>query len=108
MKLDPKRDFVVLGPQVNDRTQACVRHTSSNEVRPGLIRTIQEGEAISGAGDLVQLRDAGDGTYDVTVVLGESGSPSEGASHSGPAQVATDEYRDGWTRIFGGRVVGEA
>jgi len=59
---------------------------------------------VAGA-ELVMIQPADDGTYDVTSVYG--GSPEEASS--GPAQVATEEYRSGWDRIFGSKeVVAEA
>lgn len=40
--------------------------------------------------------------------LPECDRGGQAPSTNGPAQVATDAYRDGWTRIFGKQPVGRA
>lgn len=95
---------MVLGPQVGERTQACIRHRPNHRLDAGFVRTLRDGEHIGGH-EVVVLNPAGDGTYDVTS-MGQAGEMA--AEGSGPAQVATDEYRDGWDRIFGKGPIGEA
>jgi hypothetical protein len=92
------RDFIVLGPET-PHGQACIRHRPDESIHVGVLRSVKEGVPIVAGAELVKVRPAGDGTYDVTSIYG--GSSEE--SSNGPAQVATDEYRDGWDRVFGSK-----
>jgi hypothetical protein len=67
------------------------------------IRSLPEGEPIKG--EVVKLRQRSEHPrlFDVDVLMaGEPARPAP-VERSGPAQIATDAYRDNWEAIFGGR-----
>ena len=68
----------------------------------GELRSVQEGKPLHG--DLVKLRPRKDHDrlFDVEVILPREEVPAA-RPHAGPAQVATDTYRENWEAIFGRR-----
>lgn len=101
MKKD--RDYLILGPQT-ETGQACVRHLPDHSLRVGVLRAVKDGENVAGhGGELVMIKPAEDGTYDVESFHNSSEEGSDETQAHGPAQVATDEYRMGWDRIFGAK-----
>jgi hypothetical protein len=70
----------------------------------GEIRAAKEGRPIQG--DLVRLkqRKEHERLFDVeTIVSREEVETARLPGHSGPAQVATNAYRENWEAIFGAR-----
>lgn len=98
----PKEDVVfVHGPAEGGDGYRVIRKRD-DAIELGEIRAVKEGRPLHG--DLVRLtqRKEHDRLFDVeTVVPREKTAPA--LSHAGPAQVATDAYRDNWEAIFGPR-----
>lgn len=99
MSKEDKEDYVIPGPMVGERSQVFHRYRTGEAPYTQVMRHVREGESIDESA--VCLRRRGDSNkYDVEPLLGGG---------DGPAQVATEEYRDGWDRIFGGKqTIGEA
>jgi len=70
-----------------------------------MIRPTREGEPLVGGGMCLEHQSG-----NIYTVVHEVAPMARAASKSsGPAQVATDQFREGWDRIFGSRQpVGEA
>lgn len=91
-------DYVIYGPSCCDEHHAapCVR-SRDGQAEMGLIRPFVEGEQPVEGAELVRLERLGPGVARITEVI------------SGPAMVNSQEYRDNWDTIFGGKqTVGEA
>lgn len=81
-------------------SRMCIRHTADHQMQIGALLPITEGTRISDNMHIVE-EDA-DGDLRVGPTIGEL------KSGSGPAQVATPEYRASWDRIFGKQTIGVA
>ncbi len=91
----------MLGPALPDDRGRLVLRKRGERVEAGAIRPSEEGKPI--VGELVRLSPReGEGLYDVEVLHDGRPKPVEGA-RSGPAQIATEDYRAGWDRLFGKR-----
>jgi hypothetical protein len=104
-------DRMQIGPDRGDGMHPFVRHTPDHEISSGWARPMKQGAPLNGA-SLVSLQyDPSIGDFEVTPIY-EPDRPnaiSTAPQLSGPAMVASDEYRSGWDRIFGHRAeVGEA
>jgi hypothetical protein len=77
------------------------RHKQSVEV--GEIRNLKEGRPLQG--DLVRLTQRAEHArlFNVEVILGRDQLPAATRQGTGPAQVASEAYRDNWDAIFGAR-----
>jgi hypothetical protein len=98
-----EKDKIVIGKPVEEgsKTHHCLRQTQTG-IEAGTIRLTKEGEPIYG--EAVWLSGEGP-VYDV-----ETGEAPCKASEpiSKPTKVSTPAYRDGWERLWGKPVVGEA
>lgn len=100
----PGKDVVRMGPDVGSGFRPFVRHTTDHRVEGGFLRQAREGEPLQdGAVLLSETEDSG--VYNVDY---EYKAPGQKVTTSGPAQVATDNYRRGWDNIFGNKTVGQA
>jgi hypothetical protein len=95
----PKEHDVALvcGP-TDDRQGAKVLRARKGVLEAGEVRPIVEGQSLAGR-EVVRLTPRADAPAlcDVEVMY-----PAEARrDQQGPAQVATDEYRANWERIFG-------
>jgi hypothetical protein len=98
------KDLVRLGDPVGERVCPFIRHKADCSIQTGFLRKARDGEPLS-AGAVQLGNPQGDGVYEVL----DEVAPVVALDHSGPAQVASDAYRDGWDGIFGKRQpVGEA
>lgn len=87
------KDFVqVVGPGPSPGSRLVLRHKPNHELEAAEARPVKEGQPIPDGSIVIGPPEA-DGRRPVIATIG----------HAGPAQVASDEYRDGWERIFGGR-----
>ncbi len=86
-------DLVKLGPPGPNGARAAIRHTKDHQFELGVVAPT----ALAPEGQAVHLTPRGGDLYEVTEV-----------THSGPAQVSSDAYRNGWDRIFGSKTVGQA
>ncbi len=95
---EASKDVVLLGPPTADGGGVHVIRARDERIETGELRALQDGRPI--VGDIVTLRprEANPRVCDVT----ESYSP-KGAQlgHKGPANVASNAYREGWDEIFG-------
>ncbi len=100
MSKEPKKeDYVVAGPKLSEDTQLFKRYRTGQEPTIEVGQRIKEGQPINGSA--VFLHQRGDSNeFDVEPAL---------SGGDGPPQVATEQYRTNYDRIFGGKqVVGEA
>lgn len=98
-KSKPGRDCILPLAKTESGDFYAVRHTADHRFETARMRPLKDGAAINGQ-RVVFAKQSTDGILDV---VGEY-APRGG----GPAQVATDDYREGWERIFGGKEVASA
>lgn len=92
-------DILFMGGEVAPGQRACLRHRPDHSIEPGVVADLETLESTDNA-ELLVMRKEGP-VYKVV--------SSQPLSHSGPAHVASENYRDGWDRIFGGKTpVGQA
>ena len=88
------KDQMRLGPEIEPGRGAAMRR-SDKGFSFGTFAAVKDGQPIPEGAELICVgTEDDDGWRDVTSVYG-------GAERSGPAQVATPEYRMGYDRIFG-------
>jgi hypothetical protein len=94
-------DVVMLAGKTDDGEGAQVVRARPGRVETGEVRPMKEGRPL-GAGEVVRLEQRKDAPalYDVHVEHDLKPAAAKTA-HNGPAQVATDEYRESWDRTFG-------
>jgi hypothetical protein len=105
-------DVALLYAPTDDGLGARIVRARNGSLETGEIRPAKEGAPVN-AGELVRLRPRSDTPCfcDVEVLYRDPAAqpqpkeaapePKATASLSGPAQVATEQYRDNWDRIFG-------
>jgi len=94
-------DVVLVGGATEDGRGARVLRAREGRLETGEVRPMTEGRPL-GRGEIVRLerrKDTEAPVFDVHVehVLGAPTRPA------GPAQVATEAYRESWERTFGPR-----
>jgi len=92
-------DIVVPIGQTPSGATACFVHTKEHQVSVGEIHPFQSGVPVPDEARLVECKD---GKWTIHESIGEL------KGGTGPAQVATDEYRESWERTFGKQRVGLA
>ena len=126
MSTDPKHDHdsepcsrgdeLAPGPVLQDGSQAFIRHTADHQLVAGTMRPIKEGQPLL-PGSVFKLhpREKSEwcGVEEIFRIEAppcgqEDGSSQEAECHDGPAKVNTESYRQGWDRIFGKPVIGQA
>jgi hypothetical protein len=102
-------DVALLYAPTEDGKGARVLRAREGTVETGEVRPVRDGQPL-GQGELVRLSPRAEASclYDVEVLhdaKGEPKSESQGeetpAPRGRPAQVASDDYRMNWDRIFG-------
>ena len=104
-----KEDVVFLHSPAEGGEGYRVIRKREDTIEVGEIRNVQEGRPLQG--DLVKLKPRKDHErlFDVEVLVSreevatKTGSSPRALDRPGPAQVATDAYREGWEAIFGAR-----
>jgi hypothetical protein len=100
----PAQDVVLLGGPTEDGEGIQVLRAREERLEAGEVRPMKDGQPLVG-GEVVKLVPRGERSRVCDVEVLAKVSPSAGAggktSHAGPAQVATEEYRTSWERIFG-------
>jgi hypothetical protein len=98
----PKEDVVFVHSPAEGGEGYRVIRKRDDVVEMGEIRSVQEGRPLHG--DLVKLRPRKehDRLFDVETILTRE-EAGTARPHAGPAQVATDAYRENWEAIFGRR-----
>ncbi|HEY8089653.1 MAG TPA: hypothetical protein VIF09_17455 [Polyangiaceae bacterium] len=96
-------DVVMLAGKTEDGGGTKVVRARPGRVEAGEVRPVKDGQPIV-AGEMVHLEPRKDAPalFDVHVVH-EAKPTGAKTVHHGPAQVATDDYRDSWERTFGPR-----
>ena len=95
---DKATDVVLLGPPTADGGGVHVLRAREEKLETGELRALQEGRPITGEVVTLTPRKDNPRVCDVT----DSYRPTTMAiAHKGPANVATDAYRDGWDEVFG-------
>jgi hypothetical protein len=98
-----KSDVVLLGPRTADGNGVHVLRAREEGLEAGELRNLEEGRPI--AGEVVTLAPRKDNPRicDVTESYRPSGDAELPAKTKGPAQVATQRYRDNWDQVFATR-----
>ncbi len=95
----PKSDDVVLlGPPTADGDGVHVLRAREERVEAGELRALKEGRPISG--EVVTLAPRADKPWVCDV---KESVKVPGPAKKGPAQVATETYRERWDEIFGAK-----
>jgi hypothetical protein len=97
------QDVALLYAPTEDGAGARIVRARNGSIETGEVRPAKEGQPLN-HGELVRLRPRTDAPNfcDVEVLYREPTSePKSETALSGPAQVATERYRDNWDRIFG-------
>jgi hypothetical protein len=106
---EEKTDVVVLGPPTPDgqgvRVLRATTSLDSPRVETGELRALKEGKPITGEVLTLEPRKENPRVCDVKSSW-KPPAPEPSASRKGPAQVATQTYRDNWDEVFGSTAVG--
>jgi hypothetical protein len=105
-KAGPEDVAILCGP-TDDGKGARVVRARAGVLSTGEIRPAKDGEPINGA-ELVRLcpREGVPRVCDVEVLHAGTQTAQLPVALDGPAQVATEEYRHNWERIFGALPLG--
>jgi hypothetical protein len=106
-----KFDVVMAHAPTDDGEGARVLRLRPGQLEAGEVRPMREGKPLAPGGEVVRLERRADAPalYDVHVehkvpaATPDSPPPRPAAATAGPAQVATQQYRDSWDRTFGRR-----
>ena len=98
---DKPTDVVLLGPPTADGGGVHVLRARDETVETGELRALQEGRPITGEVVTLSPRQENPRVCDVTDSYCAPSAPARALMHKGPANVATDAYRDGWEEVFG-------
>jgi hypothetical protein len=95
-------DVVLVHGKTTDGEGACVLRARPGKLEAGEVRPLRHGRPLSG-GEIVCLSPRSDSpdVYDVKTVCDLPAGGASKTGSDGPAQVATDAYRDAWERTFG-------
>jgi hypothetical protein len=96
---DAKTDVAILCGPTEDRQGQRLIRLREGELQAGEVRAVRQGAPLHGR-ELVRLspREKTPQVCDVEVLHPAEAPPGD---RVGPAQVATDRYRDNWELIFG-------
>jgi len=102
-KPPPREDVVLVGGPSPDGEGVRVLRKRDETIELGEMREVKEGQPLQG--ELVRLSARPDAPrlYDVEVMVSREEIASARRGHAGPAQVATEAYRENWDAIFGQR-----
>lgn len=96
MSEEKRTDELTVGPEVEGGGRMFAR-CNENGVSVGTMSVAEDGKPLSEGSELVRLTHIENNRYQVEHLY----------SH-GPAKVASEEYRNGWDRIFGKKEVAQA
>src|SRR5437868_6481451 len=97
---EKKTDVVVLGPPTPDGEGVRVLRAREERIETGELRALKEGKPITGEIVSLEPRKANPRVCDVKSSYAPS-APS--APKKGPAQVASEKYRENWDEVFAPR-----
>ncbi len=90
----PHNDVVLVHSPTEDGQGYRVIRQRGGEIEVGAVRPLEEGKPIHGEIVRLKAREDSPVLFDVDVQHGIT------APRAGPAQVATEKYRQGWDSIF--------
>lgn len=93
-----KADVVLLGPPTADGAGVHVLRARDERIEAGELRNLEEGRPITGEVVTLAPRKGNPRVCDVKESYRPNTLPS--AKPKGPAQVATQRYRDNWDQVF--------
>lgn len=100
----PPTDIVLLHSPTDDGKGARVLRVRNEGIEAGEIRPLEEGKPISGEILKLKPRQENERVCDVEVLMAPpAGGAASRPTSKGPAQVASPDYRDNWSRIFGSK-----
>lgn len=101
------RDVVLLGPPTADGDGVHVIRARDTQIETGELRNVVEGRPLTGELVTLQPRKDNPRVCDVTDSFKAAPAPEGASQHpprgKGPAQVATQAYRDNWEEVFAAR-----
>ena len=98
-KDEKKTDVVVLGPPTPDGQGVHVLRAREERIEAGELRALKEGKPITGEVVSLEPRKENPRVCDVKSSIA---APSPGPK-KGPAQVASEKYRENWDQVFATR-----
>jgi hypothetical protein len=100
-----KKDLaLVYGPAEDGEGYRVLRKRAGGDaVEAGVLLPLRHGRAISGEVVRLEARKESPLLFDVETDDELSTTPPSRASHAGPPQITTDDYRRGWDVIWGSR-----
>ena len=99
---EKKTDVVVLGPPTPDGEGVHVLRAREERVETGELRALKEGKPITGEVVSLEPRKENPRVCDVKSSY-RPPAPTSGGKKKGPAQVATEKYRENWDEVFAPR-----
>ena len=98
-------DVVLMHRATEDGEGAHVLRARPGRIEAGEVRPMPEGRPIMPGGEIVRLerREDAPAFFDVHVECKVPAQDASARTVSGPAQVATQAYRESWARTFGRR-----
>jgi hypothetical protein len=99
----PAEDVVLIGPPTADGAGVHVLRAREERIEAGELRGIQEGKPITGEIVTLQPREDNPRVCDVKQSYAPPTTASLPLGHKGPANVASEAYREGWDEIFGAK-----
>ena len=96
---DQNKDVLLLHSPTEDGDGVRVVRARQGKVEVGEVRSVTEGKPLSGELVTLKPREGAPRVCDVEV---HYTAPAK-ADVKGPAQVATESYRDNWEATFGGK-----
>ena len=93
-----KRDLLQITGVTKDGDYSYVRQRPDDDIEVGLLRTPEEGKPMQRPVALKALNDSG--FFEVEPLVEPLVSPSKG-----PTKVTTEEYRVGWERVCGKKLL---
>ena len=101
---DKPVDVAVLGNPTDDGEGRRVLRIRDGAAAIGEVRPLRHGRALAPNAEIVTLapREGQPNVCDVEVAHRVEAPAAPRAAGDGPAQVATEAYRESWDRIFGG------
>lgn len=113
-KVESSKDVVLIGPPTADGEGVHVLRARDERIETGELRALREGKPITGEVVTLKPREGQPRICDVTESIATrpraqeparlqqpARLPAPAGPRKGPAQVASEAYRDGWEGIFG-------
>lgn len=99
------KDIAMVVNHNDDGSVNILRRDSDDNISYGTAQAVKDGQNLTGSKEVISMSEPDDnGISNVKTLY----KPQGVRSTSGPAQVATKAYRDGWDGIFGSKTIGDA